>query len=154
MPGVLLILIGVFPLGIGILNTLHWASGGMTEQVEEMVKQNNAAIDANPKIAPADRQQQKDLFADIMRVVLEYMPVMLTINLLGNLLVVLGGINMLRVSGHGLAILGSVVAMVPFITSCCCFVGIPIGIWAIVLLTSKDVKAAFYPPTQLLEDQW
>lgn len=153
LPGILLILIGAVPLGLGVINAASWASGGMNEQVEEQIKQYNAAIDANPNIPAAQRQQEKDFIEKVMRIVLKYMPVILTVTLVGNLLVVIGGINMLRVSGHGLAVLGATMAMVPFMT-CCCMAGVPIGLWALVTLWNKDVKAAFQSPVQLSDEQW
>ncbi|MBO2451806.1 hypothetical protein J4573_32290 [Actinomadura barringtoniae] len=57
-------------------------------------------------------------------------------------LVIVGGINMLRVRSRGLALTAAVLAMVP-VTSCCFIAGIPIGIWALVVLSKPEVKAAF-----------
>jgi hypothetical protein len=33
--------------------------------------------------------------------------------------------------------------MVPCFTGCCCLVGVPLGIWSLIVLFNKDVKQAF-----------
>ncbi len=57
------------------------------------------------------------------------------------LLQILGGIKMRRLESHGLATLASIVAMMP-----CQFgflVGLPVGIWSLIVLSRSEVKAAF-----------
>jgi len=41
-----------------------------------------------------------------------------------------------------LAMVASILAMVPCIGACC-LIGIPIGIWSLVVLMKPEVKAAF-----------
>ena len=43
---------------------------------------------------------------------------------------------------YGLCIAASIVAMVPCISPCCC-IGIPIGIWALVVLNKSEVRDYF-----------
>jgi hypothetical protein len=60
------------------------------------------------------------------------------------LLTLLGGVCMSVRTARWLAILGSVVAAVPCVSpSACCLLGMGVGIWALVVLFSADVKAAF-----------
>ncbi len=66
-------------------------------------------------------------------------------NLLGLLLaglVFFAAWQMMQLKGHGLAIAGSVIAMIPCLSPCCCL-GLPIGIWALVVLLKPEVKEAF-----------
>lgn len=58
------------------------------------------------------------------------------------LFVLFGGIKMLRLKSRGVAIAASIVTMLN-IGSCCCIVGMPIGIWALVILMLTDVAQAF-----------
>jgi hypothetical protein len=51
-------------------------------------------------------------------------------------------LEMKKLSQWGLAIAASVVAMVPCVSPCC-IVGLPIGIWSLIVLQKPDVKAAF-----------
>jgi hypothetical protein len=72
-------------------------------------------------------------------------PVLLAINgffAITSMLVILGAISMLRVKSRGLAITGSIAAMIhlPF---CCCLPGLGFGIWSLVVLSQPEVKDAF-----------
>src|ERR1035437_2231164 len=55
--------------------------------------------------------------------------------------VLLGGLSMKKMRRYGLAMTGAICAMLP--CSCCFLVGLPIGIWALVVLLRPEVKAAF-----------
>jgi hypothetical protein len=57
-------------------------------------------------------------------------------------LIVLGGIKMKNLRSYNLALTASIVAMIPYLSGCCC-VGLPIGIWAIVILMDPNVKQSF-----------
>lgn len=49
---------------------------------------------------------------------------------------------MLKAKRKGLAKLASVLAMLP-VTACCFFIGIPFGIWSLVLLSKAEIKSLF-----------
>jgi predicted Zn finger-like uncharacterized protein len=56
-------------------------------------------------------------------------------------MVIAGAISMLRLRLYPLAMAGAIVAMFP--CSSCCLVGLPLGIWALVILNREEVRAAF-----------
>lgn len=58
------------------------------------------------------------------------------------LLVIMGGYHLKEMKSYRLAFTGSLVAAIPCLGSCCCM-EIPIGIWALVLLTREGAKDAF-----------
>ncbi len=57
-------------------------------------------------------------------------------------LILVGAFRMMKLKSHGLAVAASVLAMIPCVSPCCCL-GLPFGIWALVVLLRPDVKAAF-----------
>jgi hypothetical protein len=57
-------------------------------------------------------------------------------------LIIFGAMKMMNLQSYGLAMTASIVAMVPCLSPCCCL-GLPVGIWAIVVLSNAEVKAAF-----------
>jgi hypothetical protein len=59
-----------------------------------------------------------------------------------NVLIVLGGVAMLRRRLYGLAVAASILAMIN-INECCCLLGLPFGIWSLMVLTRPEVKSAF-----------
>ncbi len=69
-------------------------------------------------------------------------------NIIGNLLgialsafVIFGALKMRNLQGHSLALGAAVVSIIP--CSGCCCIGLPVGIWALVLLLKPEVKSQF-----------
>jgi hypothetical protein len=58
-------------------------------------------------------------------------------------LILYGAIKMLQLQSWGLSMTAAVLAVIPCISSPCCCIGIPFGIWALVVLQRPEVKAAF-----------
>jgi hypothetical protein len=61
---------------------------------------------------------------------------------IASVIVVVGAIMMMRLQMWGLALTAAIVAMVN-IGNCCCLLGLPFGIWSLVVLCKEDVKSAF-----------
>ena len=56
--------------------------------------------------------------------------------------VILGAMKMKNLEHHTLAMASAILAVIPC-TSPCCLLGIPFGIWALIVLNDSSVKAAF-----------
>lgn len=56
--------------------------------------------------------------------------------------IIFGALKMQKLEGWGLAMGASVLAAIPCLSPCCC-IGLPIGIWAAVVLSKDEVKSAF-----------
>ena len=72
-----------------------------------------------------------------------------TVGIIGNVLgiivsivIFLGANKMRKLESYGFSMAASIIAMVPCISPCC-LVGLPIGIWAIVVLNKPEVKSQF-----------
>ena len=65
------------------------------------------------------------------------------IGFLGGILILIAGVKMKKLEAYGLAIAASIIAMIPCLSTCC-IVGLPIGIWALVILSKPEVKASFH----------
>jgi hypothetical protein len=55
--------------------------------------------------------------------------------------VIAGAIKMKKLENYGMAMAAAIIAMIP--CNCCCVLGLPFGIWALVVLNDANVKAAF-----------
>jgi hypothetical protein len=55
---------------------------------------------------------------------------------------------MMKQQSYGFAVTASILAMVPCVgtSTCCCLIGLPIGLWALIALTQPDVRATFGVP--------
>lgn len=57
--------------------------------------------------------------------------------------VLVGGLKMMKFESYQLAIVSSVMALVPCVSPCC-LIGLPVGIWALVVLAKPEVKVLFH----------
>ncbi len=57
-------------------------------------------------------------------------------------IIIYGAIQMLKGNKYGLAKISAILAIVP-LTSCCFLAGIPLGIWALVVLNQPDMEMIF-----------
>lgn len=64
------------------------------------------------------------------------------LGLVTSVLAIFGGLQMRNLRLYGLAIGASIVAMIPIAGPCCC-IGLPVGIWSLVVLMKPEVKSAF-----------
>lgn len=64
------------------------------------------------------------------------------IGLIISMLIMYGGVQMKNLRSYGLAMTASILVALPC-TSPCCILGLPIAIWALVVLSKPDVKSAF-----------
>ena len=64
------------------------------------------------------------------------------ITILSGAVTIFGAVKMKGLSSYNLAMVGAILAMVPCVSPCCCL-GLPLGIWAIVVLMDPEVKKAF-----------
>lgn len=57
--------------------------------------------------------------------------------------IIYAALKMKNLSQYGLCMVASILAMIPCISPCC-VIGLPIGIWCLVVLTKPEIKAAFH----------
>jgi hypothetical protein len=58
-------------------------------------------------------------------------------------LILMGALKMKKLESYGLAMAASIIAMIPCLSPCC-LLGLPLGIWAVVVLSKPEVKSAFH----------
>lgn len=59
-----------------------------------------------------------------------------------SLFVLYGAIKMQKLVGYGFAMAAAILALIPCFSPCC-LLGLPIGIWALVVLSKPEVKSQF-----------
>lgn len=67
------------------------------------------------------------------------------INVLGLIMAVvvfMGASKMKNAESYGFAMAAAIIAMIPCVSPCC-LLGLPLGIWALIVLLKPEVKAAF-----------
>jgi len=74
-----------------------------------------------------------------------FFPLVSLISILAAPVIIYGGIQMLKARRYSTALLAAILAVIP-LSSVCCIPGIPIGIWALIVLRDPEVKAVFESP--------
>lgn len=89
----------------------------------------------------ANSQMPKEAWANMFSGTIGVVSCIIAILLSG--LIFFGAMKMKKLENYGLAMAASIVAMVPCLSPCC-LLGLPIGIWAVVVLSKSEVKSAFH----------
>lgn len=120
-PAIVLMLVG----GLGVLLTLfNFVTGGY-QLSEEWFSDPELA-----KIRPMmESMMQGSAVVDVL-------------SLLISAFVIFAAVQMRKLESWGVAFAGAIIAMVPCIGPCCCL-GLPIGIWSLVVLNKPEVRSAF-----------
>ena len=64
------------------------------------------------------------------------------IGIIMSVVIFLGAMKMKKLESYNFALTATIIAMVPCLSPCC-LLGLPIGIWALVILMKPEVKGAF-----------
>lgn len=138
-PGICLVVVGILNMVLAVFVLREGLNiQRMTLPQFQQTLQDNplwGVTTGNKKAAPTEEHKSASALGYIGLAVL---------NFLGALLTIYGGINMRSLSHYGLAVVGSVWALVPFLSlSACCGIGEIVGVWALVVLLSQEVRSAF-----------
>jgi hypothetical protein len=122
LPAIGLIVLGV----LGILAAIFSLFSGTIETQQ--------LIDAN---VPPEMAEQ---IAEGLRSGGRVLPI---VSLLLSAFIAWAGIQMKNLKSWTAAVVANVLVMIPCITSCCCLVGLPLGIWGLVTLFNPEVRRSF-----------
>lgn len=130
-PGILFVVFGV----LGLLLTIAgpFLKPFYVDMMMNFFRSMNIPLDANAQ-AQMEAARNAGLGAgDIFGLVLGF-----TVNVL----ILIGGLKMMKLQAWGLALTAAILVMLPCGSFCCCL-GLPLGIWAVILLNKPEVKGAF-----------
>ena len=65
------------------------------------------------------------------------------IGIILGVVILIGAVKMRKLESFALCVTASVLAMIPILSPCCCL-GLPFGIWALVVLNKPEVKSQFH----------
>ncbi len=71
-----------------------------------------------------------------------FFPLVSLISLAAAPIIVFGGVQMLRGRRYPIALMAAILALIP-LSSVCCIAGIPLGLWALIVLRQPEVKSFF-----------
>lgn len=90
-------------------------------------------------------EQYRDQFKDMLRASIEESSVVWSIVFIVlNLVIFFAGVRLLSMKSWTLGVVACVLVMITCLFQCCCCpIGLPIGIWGLIVLFDGDVKQAF-----------
>lgn len=148
-PAICLMVTAILGLLLIPLGMAYEFSGLAEKQRQNQIRD----IEKDPNLQP---QQKKDIIEFQNKLQETLKPVTYVswglFGLLG-VLALIGAIKMKNLSGRGWAYSSAILSMTPC-TSGCCLLGLPFGIWALVVLANPDVKAAFDQSTRNTRDDY
>ncbi len=124
-PATALLVTGIICLILSILNTVMSITG--------------AGFQPPPGEIPPEMQQFFDVLSKMQG------PVAIVTSILGiaiSALIIFAAQKMRALQSYALVVTGAILAVVPCISPCCC-IGIPVGVWVLVVLFKPEVKAMF-----------
>lgn len=137
LPGTLLLWFGAASLVLAVLALIVYLVSPATlfrPAYDRLVQQQKDRPPAERQPLPAYEEWSRPI---------QIAYVIATILALGSSFVIAyGGMKMRLLAGYRWAMAAAVLSIVP-ITNCCCCAGLPIGIWALVVLFGSDVRLAF-----------
>lgn len=137
-PAIAMIIAGALGVSGALFGAVQWgirAAGIYPSQAEK-----------DKQLADLEEQLGNTEWWETVKWAMEFQdsPVNLLLNALSlaiGITIIVGGVKMKNLQSYGLSMTAAILTVVPIFT-CCCY-GMPIGIWAIVVLMSGDVKAVF-----------
>ena len=103
---------------------------------------NLAGMNKAQEVPPGFPEQYRQMFESYMKFVEQYGSVSNVLVLALSAVTILAGVRMMQLRSHGLVMTGVILSMIPCCSGCCCL-GLPFGIWALVVLNRPSVKASF-----------
>ncbi len=121
-PAIALMVVGGIDIFLGVLNFLAPVLG--------------FSLMAAGSAGPGKAAGNADFMANMVSGVIQGL-----LNLVFGGVIILGAMKMKQVQSYGLAMTSCIMAMIPCVN--CCILGLPFGIWGIVVLNKPEVKEAF-----------
>ena len=114
---------------------------GIVLQLYSVVSSLTKGNELPPEVLSAIPADQQALVESVMGVAPVVGPLIALCLAALSALVLVGGLQMKSTGSYALAMTGAIAALVPCSFACC--LGLPVGIWCIVVLMNDEVKAAF-----------
>jgi hypothetical protein len=108
--------------------------GGVLQVISLIFRLVGVSVLSNPRMP---NQAWANMFAGTIGTIASLIGIAVSV------LILFGAIKMKKLENYGLAMAASIIAMIPCISPCC-LIGLPIGIWAAVVLSKPEVKSAFH----------
>jgi hypothetical protein len=136
-PALALIAVAVLQIVYLVIMLVILISG----QVGDQFDQEREKIEKNAQLNPVDRDLALNVLNGYEQFIAVAYPCDLALCFVAAIVILLGAGQMLKLSSRGWARTSAILSMIPCFT--CCIWGIPLGMWAILVLIRPEVKRGF-----------
>jgi hypothetical protein len=126
VPAILLMVVGGITVAAALVGVVQHLMGSNEAQMQQLLSDPNVPEGLKSVMGTMGSM---GIFSSLLQLAL-------------GVITFLGGLKMMNLQSFGLAMAGSIIAVIPCFGSCCC-IGIPIGIWSLIVLNKPEVKSAF-----------
>lgn len=139
-PALALLIAGI----INVLSTFGTIGYGLVMMFmgDQMLEQ-NPALQQNPAFQDLQNQPGGPAPQDALAIAGGFYLIIGILGLIGAAVIIMGALKMKKLESHGLSMTASILAMIPCLSSCC-LIGLPVGIWCMIVLMKPEVKSAFH----------
>ena len=135
-PAIILLIVGAIGGIVSLLNVPSiFTLDAQLEQVE-------VRWDNDPNLKAQQKQEMKQMLANVKGPIKIVLPLSIAFGLFTSALTIFASIRIMSLKSRGLGVFASVVSMFPILSGCCCL-GLPVGIWVLIVLSNSEVKAGF-----------
>lgn len=129
LPAIFLIIFGALDVAVSLFALIQNLIGASQPEVQEMLNRQGGGPEAERIIQFATKAT---LGLSVLWVI-------------AGAIVIFGAVQMMRLRSFGLALAAAIIAVIPCFGSypCCLVLGIPLGVWALVVLNKPEVKGSF-----------
>ncbi len=110
----------------------------MDAQFEDQRRQ----IDTDPKMPDQTKKDMKEFMDGYEKVLKVALPLDWPLMGISSIIIFIGALKMKNLRSRGWARASAILAMIPCVSGCC-LLGLPFGIWALMVLGNEDVKRGF-----------
>ncbi len=141
-PAIALIVTAVIGVGLSIMMIVNFFQ---MKSMQPMYQDMGEFVGQQPGVSDEHAQQVRESMGLVSSMLSSMGSMSLVAGLLGIAsggVVLAGAVSMMSLRWYPLAVAGSVLAIIPGISPCC-LLGLPIGIWSLIVLLQPDVRSAF-----------
>ncbi len=139
VPAIILLITGILTVIGEVANVVLHPT--LAKQIDDNIQE----IRQDPQMPAEDKEFMIDFLEQVKEIVTNpLMYVSYAVGAVAGIVIIVGSVQMLNLSGLGLPVTACILAMIPCFSGCCCITGLPAGIWGLVVLSQPYVKAAIF----------
>ena len=138
-PAIAMLVVGILYLLVAIGGFVYVSNPAAFDTA---VEKNVSDIEGNKKLSPEQRDNGAGFVTSTLELFEESSWLLLAGQVIAGVIILVGGIKMIKLTSVGWTRIGAMAAMIPCLSPVC-VLGIPVGVWVLLTSLNDDVKEGF-----------